>query len=339
MNAKMQYLMIGAICLLLLVTSCRRLPVAPPTVKPSITPTPRSTALPPIPTSIPLGTTSNPVHIVFVVSQDNQSQATPDSNATAEPSAASTASDLEKALLGSTQINVKVDVVTSDADALTALCASPKGTVSAAWMGGLSYAAAFAQNCGSAALEVQRGSGASANTGDAARIISASADINAVADLAKHTYCRLGYTDMYSWLLPSLMIHNAGIGESDLKAINDYTDASQMIDDVVGGKCDAAGISASQFDTLASASAKAAVHSLQQSVSVPFDVLVFPPLLPLAQQQELTTALMAIAGGKQANLLKSLLNQDAVVAASDSDLSGLRTFISGAGIDLAQAGN
>src|SRR5450432_3368561 len=135
MNTKTHYLIMGAICLALLATSCRRLPVAPPTVKPSITPTPRSTALPPIPTLVPLGTSSNPLHIVFVVSQDAASQATPASDATAEPSATSTASDLEKALLGSTQITVKVDVVNSDADALSALCASPKGPVSAAWMG------------------------------------------------------------------------------------------------------------------------------------------------------------------------------------------------------------
>src|ERR1044071_1820854 len=46
-------------------------------------------------------------------------------------------------------------------------------------------------------------------------------------------------------LIPSLMIHDAGLADSDLKSITDYTDAGEMIDDVVAGKCDAAGISGS----------------------------------------------------------------------------------------------
>ena len=199
--------MTGLICLALLVTSCRRLPYAPPTVKPTITPTPRSTALPPIPTAVPLGSTRNPLHIVFVAPPDVASQATPEADATEEPTAAQAAADVEKALLDAAQITVKVDVVNSDAEALTALCASPKGTVSAAWMGGLAYAAAFAQECGSAALQIERGTG-SGSTGDQARIITGSEKVTGIADLADHTFCRLGYSDMYSWLIPSLMIHN-----------------------------------------------------------------------------------------------------------------------------------
>src|SRR4051794_11281465 len=116
--------MTGLICLALLVTSCRRLPYAPPTVKPTITPTPRSTALPPIPTAVPLGSTRNPLHIVFVAPPDVASQATPEADATEESTAAQAAADVEKALLDAAQITVKVDVVNSDAEALTALCAS-----------------------------------------------------------------------------------------------------------------------------------------------------------------------------------------------------------------------
>ncbi|MEO8395922.1 MAG: PhnD/SsuA/transferrin family substrate-binding protein [Chloroflexota bacterium] len=327
--------MTGLICLALLATSCRRLPYAPPTVKPTITPTPRSTALPPIPTPVPLGSAKNPLHIVFVALPDVASQATPDADATEEPTSAQAASDLEKALLDAAQMTVKVDVVTSDAEALAALCASPKGTISAAWMGGLAYAAAFAQACGSAALQIQRGN----STGDQARIITGSDKITAIADLADHTFCRLGYSDIYSWLIPSLMIHSGGVADSDLKAINDYTDASVMIGDVVAGKCDAAGISASAFDDLANASARTSLRSLQQSATIPFEVLVVPAQLALAEQQQLSAALIAIGNGTRAGTLHPLLAQDQVIAASDDDLSGLRSFVSGAGIDLAQAGN
>jgi len=329
-KTKTQYLMIGAICLALLATSCRRLPYAPPTVKPTITPTPRSTALPPVPTSVPVASANNPLHIQFVAPKQSISQ----------QALKSAGDDLEKALNDATQMTVTVDVVDKDAEALAALCDSPKGTVSAAWLSGLAYAAAFAQNCGSAALQVERGASASAVTGDQARIIAnAGANIGQVADLAKHTFCRLGYTDIYSWLIPSLMIHNAGVADSDLKSITDYTDAGQMIDDVVAGKCDAAGIAGSQFDDVASSSTRSAVHTLQQSATIPFAVLVVPPELPLAQQQQLSNALIAIGNGSRADTLKTLLNQDQIVTATDDDLSSLRSFVSGAGIDLAQAGN
>ena len=137
---------------------------------------------------------------------------------------------LETILLNETELTVSVEIVNTDADALAALCASPKGPVSAVWLGGLAYAAAVAQDCGSAALQIQRGSGAKSSTGDQARIIvNSGAKIAEVADLAEHTFCRLGYSDVFSWLIPSLMIQDGGVVLSDLKAINDYTDASELI--------------------------------------------------------------------------------------------------------------
>ena len=63
MNRKAHYLMIGLACLALLMTSCRRLPFAEPTSRPTVTPTPRSTPLPPVPTAVPLGSESNPLQL------------------------------------------------------------------------------------------------------------------------------------------------------------------------------------------------------------------------------------------------------------------------------------
>lgn len=336
--------MMGVICLALLATSCRRLPVAPPTVKPSITPTPRSTALPPVATLIPLGSPQNPLHIKFVTPSKSASQATPDSAATAEATpeltVGSAVTDLEKALGDEMKMTISVEMVDSDAEALAAVCDSPQGTVSAAWLGGLAYAAAFAQNCGSAAAQVEHGVSSKATTGDEARIIAKSgSDVSVIADLKDHTFCRLGYTDMYSWLLPSLMLHDGAVADSDLKAIKDYDDPSAMIDDLVAGKCDAAGISGSQFDNLASATARISVRTLQKSAIIPYDVLVIPPQLPLAQQQQLSAALVAIANGTHADTLRVLLGEDQVIVATDDDFSSLRSFVNGTGIDLSQAGS
>src|SRR5664279_4048363 len=158
MSHKTQSLMIGLICLVLIAAGCRRLPFAPPTTQPTITPTPRSTPLPPVPTAIPLGSADNPLHMK-IVALDSTPTTT---NATSEASSvtgtqevsASSVGDLEKALHDETQMTIAVEVVASDAEALAALCASPKGTVSVAWLSGLAYAAAYAQGCGSALLQV-----------------------------------------------------------------------------------------------------------------------------------------------------------------------------------------
>jgi ABC-type phosphate/phosphonate transport system substrate-binding protein len=345
--------MMGMICLALLATSCRRLPVAPPTGKPSVTPTPRSTALPPVATLVPLGVSANPLHIEFVALSDAALQrasrvATAEATenaataeATSESLTGNAATDLGKALSDEMQMSISIDVVDNDSEALAALCDSPKGTVSAAWLSGLAYAAAFAQECGSAAAQVQYGTSSDATTGDEARIIIKSdSKIGAIADLKDgRIFCRLGYSDVYSWLIPSLMLHNGGVEDSDLKAITDYDDPSMMIADVAAGKCDAAGISGSQFDALASPSKRISVRTLQKSATIPYAVLVIPPQLPLAQQQQLSAALIALSKGTRASIFKSVLNQDQVIPATDDDFSSLRSFLNGVGIDLSQAGS
>ena len=336
MNHKSQVLMIGLIGFALLATSCRRLPFAPPTTIPTITPTPRSTPLPPVATAIPLGSADNPLHMKIVAPAS--SDATPEVG-TQEPFA-TTVSDLAKALHDDTQLTIQVETVASDAEALAALCDSPRGTVSVAWLSGIAYAAAYAQGCGSALLEVERGVGASASPGDQARIIvNAALGLSGVGDLAAHTFCRLGYANAESWLIPSLMLQSSGVAISDLKAVRDYDDASAMIDDVAAGTCDAAGISASEYDLIANADARAKIRTLQQSVTIPYAVLVVPEAVPLGQQEALSSALISIGNGSRASILKPLLNQDQIAAATDTELGTLRSFISRAGLDLAQVGS
>lgn len=318
--------MIGMIVLALLLSSCRRFGAAEPTARPSLTPTPRSTALAPVPSAVPVGEADNPLRMAFV----------------AEDSRAVTSAiaDLEQALLEETGLTVTVERVDSDAEALAALCDSPSGDVAVAWLNGIAYAAAYAQNCGNAQLQIQRGERANAVSGDEARIIvTDDLEATAVGDLAETVFCRLAYDDLYSWLIPSLMLRSGGVTSTSLEVINDYgEDAATMVADVAGGDCDAAGISASQFESLPNASTRSAVRTLQESDTIPFAVLVYPVQLPLGQREALTNALVALGNGTRATLLEPLLDQDGIAAVSDEDLSSLRNFLNRAGIDLAQAG-
>lgn len=324
MNRRTRAVTIGLLLLAVLLSSCRRLPKAGPTLPPTITPTPRSTELPPVATPIPPGSEENPIHLKIV--------APPDSSDGFDVAI----SALDGLLLDATGAHVAIETVTTDAEALTALCDSPSGTVSAAWLGGLAYAAAHAQGCGSAALEVERGAGSAARVGDEALIVvNAALDINGVADLAGHSFCRLGYTDVYSWMVPELLLKAAGVQPTDLTEIRDYSDTDVLLSDVASGTCDAAGIASSQFD--ASSAARSSLRTLQQSVTVPYAVLVVPPELSAAQAQALAAALVSIGNGSRADMLKLLLSQDQLVEVSDADLAALRSAIARAGVDLARA--
>lgn len=318
--------MIAMVLLALLLASCRRFGGAEPTARPSLTPTPRSTPLPPVPSAVPVGEGDNPLLMKFV----------------AEDSRAATSAieDLEAALLEESGLNVTVERVDSDAEALAALCDSPKGDVSVAWLSGLAYAAAYAQNCGNAQLQIQRGDRANAVTGDEARIIvTDDLEASGIGDLAETVFCRVGYDDLFSWLIPSLMLRSGGVTSTSLEVINDYgEDLDTMVADVAAGDCDAAGISASQLEDLPNASVRDAVRTLQESVTIPFSVLVYPVDLPLGQREALTSAIIAIGNGTRGTMLEPLLDQDEIAAVTDEELSSLRNFLSRAGIDLAQAG-
>lgn len=318
--------MIGMVLLALLLASCRRFGGAEPTARPSLTPTPRSTPLPPVPTTVPVGETDNPLLMKFVVENSR--------------AVASAIDDLQQALLEESGLTVTVERVDSDAEALAALCDSPKGDVTVAWLSGLAYAAAYAQNCGTAQLQIQRGERANAVNGDESLIIiTEDLEAESVGDLADTVFCRLSYDDLYSWLIPSLMLRSGGITPSSLKVINDYgDDAETMVEDVATGDCDAAGISASQFESLPNTTVRSALSTLQESVTIPFAVLVYPVDLPLGQREALTNALVAIGNGTRGTMLEPLLDQDEITAVTDEELSSLRNFFERAGIDLAQAG-
>jgi ABC-type phosphate/phosphonate transport system substrate-binding protein len=240
---------------------------------------------------------------------------------------------IESAMLTQANLHVVVDLVRTDAQALAALCNSPGGTVSAAWLGGLSDVGAYAQECGSAALQVEKGSADDGATGDTARIIvNPALDVSAAGDLEGHSFCRMGFDDLYSWMIPSLMLRSAGVNEADLLQIIDYEDVDTLVADVANGACDAAGIASSQLD------ADADVRTLQESVAIPYNVLVVPEQVPFGQRQQLVDTLVAMSEGAQPESLEVLLDQTALIPAEDNDFTSLRGFINRAGIDLAQAG-
>ena len=110
-----------------------------------------------------------------------------------------------------------------------------------------------------------------------------------------------------------------------------------MVRAVADGTCAAAGIAVSAYNDLR-VSARSSTKLLDQSPEIPYAVLVYPAEFPLGEQQQLTDALIAIGNGTRADLLNPLVKQDQLLAVDPADFSSLRSFISRAGIDLAQLG-
>ncbi len=319
------------VTVLLMAAACRRQEAeTQQSTQPTFTPTPRSTPLPALPTSVAPGETGNPLQMVIH----------PDGDIKAAQAAAS---DFEKAILNESGLIIQVQVVERDAEALGALCGSSGGRTAAAWLNGLSYTAAQAQNCGQPLMQVERGTRNDLQSGQAVSIIiKKSASISSVSALKGKTFCRIGYDDLYTWLLPSVMLQANRVPPLSLKAVNDYPDIGKLVGAVAKGDCDAAGIPANGLEQFADDIGDAAkdVKILDTSIEFPYSVLMIPVEVSLGTRLTLTNTLMKLSeNSATAVKMRALLGQNALVAANTDDFSELADFMASTGMDFAQLGN
>ncbi len=245
------------------------------------------------------------------------------------------ATDVALTITERTGLQVEVNLVERDADALALLCASSGSDVNIAWVRGITVVAASAQGCGEPLMIVERGQGADARVGERVALITGeSVGAASVGDLAESTVCRLGYDDRMTWLVPSLMLQAEGIDPlTERLTLVDYTNLDALIAAVETGECDAAGVPETALDEAD------AVRVLAESAIIPYSVLVVPPNTPLDVRRALGEALVAMAiNDDQARSLRVLVGQDALRPASENDLQPLRAFAERSGLDFAQIG-
>ncbi len=291
----------------------------------TITPTPVSTPLPPLPTVIAIGQAENPLRLI--VRLDNT-----DSQARAA------ANDLEAALLERAGVALEVQVVEREAEAIAALCDSFGGTAAAAWLSGTAYLVAQALDCGLPALQVTRGDDGS--TGAAASIIvNNEAEIATFAALAGKTFCRVSSSDAYSWLIPALMMRAAGFQPTDLSATRDYDSASAAVEAVNAGECDAAGVPASILERLSTDETEN-ISTLETSIPIPHSILMIPRAVPLGTRTALVDTLNRLADERASAIwLRDLLGQETLVPAAPEDFAELLAFGASTGLDFAALGD
>lgn len=299
-----------------------------PTLQPTLTPTPRSTPLPAIAPTIAPGSPENPLRMVI---QRPQSALTPGAFNRA-------VSQLQDALFETTGLTIEVQLVDVSADLIDALCSAPLGTPTVVWIEGLGYAVAAAQNCGTPVLQGRRGRGTSARSVEEIQIIvQRDSDISAVADLENATFCRLSHRDVQTWMMPALIMQANGFDPASLGALVDQPDLDTVIEAVVQGECDAAGMSALDFEQFASADARRSIRTLSQTAALPLPVLMYPPGLPLAAQQALESGIVSVMAADAAPL-RTLLGIDSVARVEIAPLETFAAFLRQTGLDFAQFG-
>jgi ABC-type phosphate/phosphonate transport system substrate-binding protein len=297
-----------------------------PFVAATATATPRSTPLPAVATTVPPGIEENPIQMVL--NPVGSASLVTDTQI----------ANFEEAVAADSGLVVKVTLVDRYAEALAALCDSTPTNVTVAWLDGLTYRAAVAQGCGEPVMQVEHGR-SNANSGDPGQIIAASG-LSSVQTLRGRTFCRLGYDDYYSWLVPSIIMQANGVDPvNDLEAVEDYDTYRALAQAVIDGDCDAAGMSESEFDDLSGA-LKEELTVVETTPPFPYGILMYPISLPLGERIRLDNALLAMdIDSEGSDAMRPLLGQDGLIRVADDDFEMLTEFLDSTGLDFAQLGN
>lgn len=319
-----RWILTSLLVLMLGLSACGTADVEPTRI-PTRTPTPVSTPLPVVATAVPLGVPDNPLQMMIVP--------------VAAEEAAAAETTLEETLLNTTGVTVDVVLVESYAQALAAVCESG-GNAAAAWLDGMSYQAAIAQSCADPVLVVQRDTVGELRDGEGTQIIFSSAlattQINA---LMGRVFCRLGYDDLHSWLMPLLIFRQNNIETGDFEQIVDYDDLDQLVAAVESGECSATGASESVVLARTDEDGNTPFLSLDPTAPIPFGVLLYPIEVQLGARLSLTDGLIALAEDEAtAPLLQPFLGQAALERFEPGQFEAFDLFIAELGLDFAQLG-
>lgn len=272
---------------------------------------------------------------------------------------------VEAHIFQQTSLHIELARVDTYGEARTALCDSGAGLVSMAWLDGLTYAAAAAEGCGQPALQmavrgdIPAGDEAADATPEAALdvqtaelvnrtggvlLINGSLGTDSLDVLRTRTFCRLGLDDLYSWLLPYIVMRRAGINpQTDLGVVVDYADTLQLARAVAAGECAAAGMSAAEFARIGTEDAPAVaanVRVVSVGVELPVAVFMYPIEVQLGVRLTLNDLLTALDPASSAGqALRWLLGYDAIIPTAAGEFTYLEAFVREAGFDFAQLGN
>lgn len=324
MSAKTGWLLAVGLLLAGALASCRNAAVtAPP---PTLTPTPMSTPLATLPPTIAPGAADNPIRFVIVTDVVGR---------TADLAAGA----LRDALQDETGLMLDVTTVSSDRDAVEALCAAFDGPPALALLSAPGYSAASALGCGLPLFLVEDDEDAMAK--EIVVIASEDSGITILSGLTGSTFCRLSATDLDTWQAPALLMMSEGlVPTSALRAVEDVADLDMLVERVADGECDAAALAREDYERIAAPEMQRSIDQLTPSVMLPLGVVLAAAELPLGERNALTEALSAWARSAEgARALGNLLGAAGLVSYTDGALDDWDALINRAGIDFASFQN
>lgn len=303
-----------------MLAACRNAPAAAP--PPTLTPTPMSTPLATLPPTLAPGSSENPVRFLIVTDAAGR--------------AANTAvTALTDALQSETDLTVDVTLVSSDRDAVEALCNAFDGPPALALLSAPGYSAASARNCGLPLFHLSDGAGSTSR--ELIFIASDESGISSLAELAGSTFCRLSADDLTTWQVPALWMLAQGLPPtSTLTTVTDVAGLDALVEQVASGDCDAAALALDDYERSVTPELEADITRLSSTLNVPLGVVVAARELPLGIREALAEALSAFgrtAAG--ADALEALAGAAGVVSFTDGALADWDELIARTGIDFA----
>jgi len=299
-----------------------------PTRLPTRTPTPVSTALPSVATAVAPGLPDNPLQM-FIVPVDGEAAA---ANETA----------LEETLLNTTGVTLDVVLYENYADALAEFCtASDESAV--VWLDGFSYRAAIDLSCGDPALFIEREVDDDNRSGESTQLVfSGSLGNTQISNLNGRVFCRLGFDDFHSWLMPTLILAQNNVSTDDLESVVDYEDVDTLLEALVAGECAATGLSDVEVAERITDNEELAqaVNIGEPTAPIPYAVMLYPIEVQLGARISLTEGLIDLADDEEfTELMRPFLGQDDIERFETSDFSDFNTYIDELGLDFSQLGN
>lgn len=291
-------------------TACGPRDTGSVTVEPTATRVPTPTALPPLPTVPPPGSTESPLVVVLVEPPSGNGLRNVDA--------------LAEDLADEAGLAVVIQVVDSYQDAYQALCL---GHAAAAALNAFSYLAAREQGCAEGLLVAEL-DGETATQG---QLVAAAAQVFSLGNFRGQVFCRPGGVTTNGWILPGLAMRQEQIDPfTQLAGIVEATDDADVLRRIGAAECLVGATAAGAEGTLPD---PAVVDVIQVLPSVPNEAIAVSAGLNDAIRAVLSDAL-----ADRADDLAQSLRVDAFVSMDDAAYDDLAALIAGAGVDVTALG-
>ncbi len=293
-------------------------PTEPPTQPPPTDPPPTE------PMEPELGTADNPVVWILTPSQDTE---------VVLAGAEAIAQHIED----QTGIVINSVVATDFTAQVEAICS---GEAQMAAINTFGYVRAAERGCVDAALASER-FGATTYAGQI--ITQAGSDISSIADVAGKTFCRPDPGSTSGWVIPSLLMYEAGIDpEADLAEIVDAGGHDGVVVAVYNGDCDAGstfedarGLVEDDFPDVLEK-----VVVVQTTAPIPNDSVAFRPDFPAEMRDQIVAALLMLNETDEGvELLNGLFSWAGLVEIDDTFYDGFRQQLEAAGQTIDDLSN